>query len=77
MTDLTVEQLRVPVSLFNITKPREWNINYWTSWCKTIRHGQNVVLTNSHESKERVKQMAADELRALGQVAVFTEESTQ
>jgi hypothetical protein len=77
MTDLTVEQLRVPVSLFNITKPDEWNINYWTSWCKTIRRGQKVVLTNSHESKERVKQMAANELRALGQVAVFTEESTQ
>jgi len=68
---------KVQVSLFHITKPEHWNIDYWTSFCRTTRNGQNVVLTNSHESKEKLKTLASEELAAIGQYAIFVEESAR
>lgn len=66
---------QVQVSLFHITLPRAYQIDYWTSYCRTIRRGQKVTLTNSHESKEALKRLAANELKELGQIAIFEEKS--
>lgn len=74
-TENQVPPTIVQVSLFHITKPEAWRIDYWSSFCRTVRRGQKVVLTNSHESKEALKRIAADELALLGQVASFVEEA--
>jgi len=63
----------VRVKLYHITRPEEWNLDYWTSMCYTARRGQNVLLTESDDDKEKLKGKVTDELAALGQVPAFEE----
>lgn len=63
----------VHVTLHHITLPEHWKIDYWTSYCRTVRDGRKVVLTESDKSKEKLKEKVIAELSSLGQVPIFEE----
>lgn len=63
----------VRVTLHHITLPEHWNLDYWTSYCRTVRDGKKAVLTESDKSKEKLKEKVIAELAALGQVPAFEE----
>lgn len=65
--------LNVRVSLYHIALPTEWEIDYWTSYCRTVRAGQEVVLTNSDVSQEALKRKVAEELSPFEQNPIFEE----
>lgn len=65
--------LNVRVALYHITEPAEWKIDYWTSYCRTVRAGQEVTLTNSDEDKEKLKEKVIEELARYEQAPVFEE----
>jgi hypothetical protein len=61
------------VTLHLITRPEAWNLYYWTSYCRTVRDGRPIVLTDSDNSKEKLKAKVARELALLGQTPNFIE----
>lgn len=63
----------VRVTLHHITLPEQWNLDYWTSYCRTVRDGRKAVLTESDVSKEKLKAKVTNELAALGQIPTFEE----
>lgn len=63
----------VRVTLHRITLPEHWKIDYWTSYCRTMRDGRKAVLTESDKSREKLKEKVTAELAALGQVPAFEE----
>lgn len=63
----------VRVTLHHITLPEHWNLDYWTSMCRTVRDGRKVVLTESDKSKEKLKEKVIAELEDIGQAPHFEE----
>lgn len=70
---MNVSPEAVRVALYHITIPAEWNLDYWTSYCPIIRSGRKLSLTNSDNSKDKLKEKVAIELAALNQVPIFEE----